>query len=71
MKKIMLLFARVFFFLVVVSTTAIYAQKTQNYVVINASDNEQDIIAKAANVTPSPRQLRWQQLELTAFVSLA
>ncbi|WP_083619549.1 alpha-L-fucosidase [Mucilaginibacter sp. OK098] len=68
MKKIMLLFVRVFFFLAVVNTTAIYAQKTQNYVVINASDNGQDIIAKAANITPSPRQLRWQQLELTAFL---
>jgi alpha-L-fucosidase len=31
------------------------------------TDNEVNIIRKAANVVPSPRQLRWQQLELTAF----
>jgi alpha-L-fucosidase len=31
------------------------------------TDTESDIINKAANVIPSPRQLRWQQLELTAF----
>ena len=34
---------------------------------INANDAEHDIVDKAANVTPSPRQLRWQELELTAF----
>jgi len=38
-----------------------------NYVVINAADNEADIIKKASTITPSERQLRWQQLELTAF----
>lgn len=42
-----------------------YAQ--QNYVVINPSDDEAAIITKAAKVTPTPAQLRWQQLELTAF----
>jgi alpha-L-fucosidase len=30
-------------------------------------DREPDIIRKAAHVVPSPRQLRWQRLELTAF----
>lgn len=38
-----------------------------NYVVIKPGDSEKEIIAKAARVSPSPRQLRWQQLELTAF----
>lgn len=38
-----------------------------NYVHINSTDTEQDIIRKAANIVPTPRQLRWQQLELTAF----
>jgi alpha-L-fucosidase len=42
------------------------AQKN-NYAIISPSDSEADIIRKAANVVPSPRQLRWQQLELTAF----
>lgn len=39
----------------------------KNYVLIKPGDTEKEIIAKAANVTPSARQLRWQQLELTAF----
>ncbi|HTR29769.1 MAG TPA: alpha-L-fucosidase [Puia sp.] len=39
----------------------------QNYVAILPTDGPADIIRKAAQVTPSPRQLRWQQLELTAF----
>lgn len=30
-------------------------------------DSPADLVRKAANVAPSPRQLRWQQLELTAF----
>ena len=38
-----------------------------NYTMINSADTEADIIRKAATVVPSPRQLRWQQLELTAF----
>lgn len=42
-------------------------QNTVNYAVINAADAESDIIRKAANVVPTPRQLRWQQVELTAF----
>ncbi|MBO9639080.1 MAG: alpha-L-fucosidase, partial [Siphonobacter aquaeclarae] len=29
--------------------------------------NDPDLIRKAASVTPTPRQFRWQQLELTAF----
>jgi alpha-L-fucosidase len=39
----------------------------QNYVPILPTDSHKDIISKAAKVTPSPRQLRWQELELTAF----
>lgn len=38
-----------------------------NYVKINPTDSPKEIIRKAANVRPSPRQLRWQKLELTAF----
>ncbi|PZP51271.1 MAG: alpha-L-fucosidase [Pseudopedobacter saltans] len=40
----------------------------QNFVSILPTDNERLIIEKAAHVTPSERQLRWQQLELTAFM---
>ena len=38
-----------------------------NFVLIQAGDNEETIIRKAATLAPSPRQHRWQQLELTAF----
>ena len=43
----------------------LHAQK--NVVDILPTDTQAEIIHKAANVVPSPRQLRWQQLELTAF----
>src|SRR5690348_1958460 len=49
---------------------AAHAQKNNighNYAAILPTDNEAAIIQKAANVAPSPRQLRWQRLELTAF----
>jgi alpha-L-fucosidase len=39
----------------------------QNYVAVLPTDGPADIIRKAAHVAPSPRQLRWQELELTAF----
>ncbi|MBL7817173.1 MAG: alpha-L-fucosidase [Saprospiraceae bacterium] len=41
--------------------------KAQNYVQILPTDSPSDIIKKAAQTTPSVRQLRWQELELTAF----
>lgn len=41
--------------------------KSASYAPILPSDTEADIIRKAARVVPSERQLRWQQLELTAF----
>jgi len=47
---------------------AAQAQKgNKNYAVIEPTDTEADIIRKAATLTPTPRQLRWQQYELTAF----
>ena len=42
-------------------------QAQQNYAIIKPGETETEIIKKAANITPTPRQLRWQQLELTAF----
>jgi len=57
MKKILLSFLML--------PSALLAQK--NFVDILPADTEKDIIQKAANVIPSSRQLRWQQLELTAF----
>ena len=38
-----------------------------NYMVITPSDDSLRIIEKAAHVIPTARQLKWQQLELTAF----
>ncbi|RZK32693.1 MAG: alpha-L-fucosidase, partial [Hymenobacter sp.] len=39
-----------------------------NYAAIPAGSSSAAIIQKAAHVVPSPRQLRWQQLELTGFL---
>ncbi|MEO8854230.1 MAG: alpha-L-fucosidase, partial [Ginsengibacter sp.] len=48
--------------------TAFFAQaQKKNYAIILPTDSESEIIFKAANVVPSPRQLRWQKLELTCF----
>lgn len=38
-----------------------------SFVKIEPGDTEAGIVRKAAHVVPSARQLRWQQLELTAF----
>lgn len=35
---------------------------------LSPTDTHEEIIRKAAQVIPSPRQYRWQQLELTAFL---
>ncbi|MBC8182860.1 alpha-L-fucosidase [candidate division KSB1 bacterium] len=39
----------------------------KNIVTISPDDTMEEIVHKAANVVPSPRQLAWQELELTAF----
>ncbi|MFZ0453770.1 MAG: alpha-L-fucosidase [Ignavibacteriaceae bacterium] len=39
-----------------------------NYVLIKPTDTPEQIIEKAANVTPSRRQYEWQKMEFTAFV---
>ncbi|MFN8243407.1 MAG: alpha-L-fucosidase [Ferruginibacter sp.] len=43
-----------------------YAQR-QNYTTVSETDTGIALLKKAAQLAPSPRQLRWQQLELTAF----
>jgi alpha-L-fucosidase len=58
MKKIVLVLAFFPFYL---------GLAAQPSVTILPTDREPDIIRKAAHVVPSPRQLRWQELELTAF----
>ena len=44
-----------------------YAQK-KNFAVINPSMSETELVQIAANIVPTPQQLRWQQLELTGFI---
>lgn len=46
----------------------IAAQPLGNFVKIHPQDSYATIIQKAANVTPSERQYKWQQLELTGFL---
>ncbi|QEM14227.1 alpha-L-fucosidase [Mucilaginibacter rubeus] len=58
-------FNKLFFPLLLLAGTT-HAQNG-SFTSISPGDKEADIIYKAAHVTPSPRQLRWQQLELTAF----
>ena len=41
---------------------------TPEYVTIDRTDSEADIVRKAASIVPAPRQLAWQRQELTAFV---
>lgn len=40
----------------------------QNYAEILPGDSKEEIMRKAANLTPSERQLRWQKMELTGFL---
>jgi alpha-L-fucosidase len=40
----------------------------RNFVTIGPTESEQAIVRKAANVVPSERQFRWQELELTGFL---
>jgi alpha-L-fucosidase len=39
-----------------------------NYVVVAPDSSPAAVVRAAASVVPSPRQLRWQQLELTGFL---
>ncbi|MFO7446440.1 MAG: alpha-L-fucosidase [Ignavibacteriaceae bacterium] len=55
------------FFIFLINTFA-FSQNSSNYILINPDDTPEQIITKAANVTPSSRQYEWQKLELTAFV---
>ena len=56
--------------LVIMFSSLSHAQEKSygNYVVINPGDTPEQIIEKAANVTPAPRQYEWQKMELTAFI---
>jgi len=47
--------------------STVYGQQLKSFATITGADKPADIISKAAMVVPSARQLRWQELELTAF----
>jgi alpha-L-fucosidase len=53
--------------LLVIFSTSDARQQT-NYAIIKPGDSPEEIVRKAASVTPSPRQLSWQQLEFIGFV---
>ena len=40
----------------------------KNFVEIKSSMTEQELVEVAANIVPTPQQLRWQKLELTGFI---
>lgn len=40
----------------------------KNFAVINSAMSEKELVKIAANIVPSPQQLRWQRLELTGFI---
>ncbi len=48
-------------------TLTCYSQH-KNFVVINSAMSEKELVEIAANIVPSPQQLRWQRLELTGFI---
>ena len=50
-----------------IAAVAQSAAPAQSATPILSTDSEADIIGKAANIVPSRRQWRWQQLEVTAF----
>jgi alpha-L-fucosidase len=47
--------------------SAALSQQEHNFAIIKPGESLSEIIRKAANVTPSPRQLVWQQQEFIAF----
>jgi alpha-L-fucosidase len=53
-------------FLGAMLTTVGFAQ-TKNFVPINNSMSDEELVKIAATITPTPAQLRWQRLELTGF----
>ena len=44
-----------------------FAQQ-QNFAMVDKSMSEKELVNIAANIVPSPQQLRWQRLELTGFL---
>ncbi len=66
MKKILITVVLSLF--VYLSCQNLKPYKGNNVVFISEKDTAKDIIHKAANVTPAPRQVAWQEMEFTAFI---
>lgn len=61
-------YSKIIFLLIFLRIGAVVGlAQTKNFVVVDKSMSENDLVKVAANVVPSPQQLRWQRLELTAF----
>lgn len=54
--------------ILLLNSSAFCQQPQNNFVIINPNDTPEQIILKAANVTPSARQYEWQKLEMTGFI---
>jgi alpha-L-fucosidase len=67
-KIVMATLAVVFANLTTAAATAAPVSPMAEVTSISPTDTPAQIIAKAASVTPSPRQLAWQRLEQTAFL---
>ena len=52
----------------VLACVSSFARQQSNYAIIKPGESPEEVVRKAATVTPSPRQLSWQQLEFIAFV---
>ena len=67
MKSILLKWMFIFGFLAVVCGADSVLAVDVNAVKLEPTDTREQILKKAANVAPTPRQLAWQQREFTAF----
>ncbi len=57
-----------YFLLLLLASASYNSLQGQNYVSIDATDRPEDIVRKAASITPTDRQLNWQKLEVTGFL---
>ncbi|MDH5705351.1 MAG: alpha-L-fucosidase [Candidatus Aminicenantes bacterium] len=60
-----------FCLLVFVILNGLICRRTEsppNFILIGPEDSLEDVVRKAAQVVPSPRQLSWQEMEFTGFL---
>ncbi len=54
--------------LLITMLTSVGFSQTQNFVRLDKSMSDDELVKIAANITPTPQQLRWQRLEVTGFI---